>query len=725
MAFDAGTYEILDASANPVRFFPLDPKATLGKTKPKGTNPAKVKTPAPNAIVVTRTALFDFLIALSSKPLGGKPVTAPSLPQSIQAGNSVAIQSLVAEDARSTRIRIVAAVQIAPGQSSFTGTLQLKIPNRPGALTTISLPISVKLNQRANGFVFGFVNPVTGGIPLGGSYCWTRTRVIDFSSGDPVEDATVVIRLIRDNRNGGISGQAHTSPGLLTNAKGFIAIGARTAIALPINWPVVFRVSSPDAAQRAQMFKLTSADATSATLAAPLALPDIKVVAEGTPLASKRVVLDPGHGVCYASLGHRRSQEWFVTHRVLEKVAKILTGRFGLPTANLSRTRTAGFSIIDPDRLIGNSGAPEVGIGNFVVDLRDRSVMSKVPRMSLVRLSDFLVSQHADSGKKLTVTDADRALLADQAALRLIFDRMDGALASKNERVQREAVTWDPAGKRYTVPTVTTGTPTKVVNPANVVVLVPGDKVILTDALLERVVERAAVWSILSEIGGGAPADTATRRPAFATAAGTAMTTHGARTVMVEACLDEVQLSHPTLAQNLDPRGWDPPARARFFKTRSPRQDLFVSLHVNANPQPRPRKPPLPPLPPVVTGKGMEVVVPATGMLAATANLAKMAFKYIDWFKQGLHAQADGFQFFDATQIKGNPNMDRYCYLEVEFMDSIQEKAPSKYMYEAMVDDANIDLLASQIVGLIVEALLDPQNTAAITLAGRVTGGVW
>ncbi len=124
----------------------------------------------------------------------------------------------------------------------------------------------------------------------------------------------------------------------------------------------------------------------------------------------------PRHGVVYADRGNRRSQEWLSAHKLADRIADLLTGRFNVPAGNIYLTRTAGFGLIAPGEL-DESAAPENGGRRYVFDLTDPAnrrirVTANTPVAAderLLALSEPLLTTHGADDATQAVPAARRS----------------------------------------------------------------------------------------------------------------------------------------------------------------------------------------------------------------------------------------------------------------------------------------------------------------------------
>ena len=147
-------------------------------------------------------------------------------------------------------------------------------------------------------------------------------------------------------------------------------------------------------------------------LAPFVATPALRMLASNVGLQGRQFMLDAGHGAVYALARYRRSQEWYVAHRIVDRIAELLQQRHHVNAADIFLTRTAGFGLIEPGQ-IRSAGAPERGAHRFAFDLANRRARIDNNTVSLVDLSDLLLTRHtgaAHTAQAIPAADRTRLL---------------------------------------------------------------------------------------------------------------------------------------------------------------------------------------------------------------------------------------------------------------------------------------------------------------------------
>jgi hypothetical protein len=705
MADKVGEYQVRVGSAA-INFWPLTPGTTVAAATPSAPT-APVAPGTPNTLATPPAfAIFDVLIIQSADPVVVTTVAAPTLLTQITATPTVNTMPLVRS---SGTVAISFAVPIAAAGGTFDGTLRLTAQRGTAAShTTITadLPLKGAASSRdANLFVFFVLHahpPRT--------YTWVKQRAVDQAAATTgLTGVSGTCKLLRDNLT---FTELNRRFDVETDGGGFLTpTGAtRNVLGLPINWPLVFNVGKSGYVRRGHLLRMASGNVTDNT--APFASPQpIRLMAESAAsLATKRILLDAGHGVVYAHTA-RRSQEWYVAHKLGDRIKdKLMAAPFNVPAANIFRTRTAGFGLIAPNA-ISSGGAPEAGDARFELDLPNFRIRARIGAVGLREISDLLLTTHTGAANTAQpVPDADRqALLASSAAtITAIEARLNASLAPSNRRVRPGSIRWDAAQNDYVftrepIPPATTPAASDQHLP-----ITTGDWFNVTAAHRRVLADRSARWSLASEVGGG-PGASGTR-PSFHDAAKASMEGDGALAYMRDAILAYLNVTAPHAWLDHGIKGWGPTDRLAFFNATP--CDLYLTLHENAG-----------------GGKGgMALIALASSGSDAPPDdqirIGKLFLKHVDGFDQGVRqgGVARELAANPATMLHGgNTIRDKYYYLESEFMDAISPSSADRYRIEDMIESGFVDTVADQIVAGIVEVLLDRQsNMDSVTLNGGI-----
>jgi N-acetylmuramoyl-L-alanine amidase len=703
MATKVGEYSVRAGGAA-VHFWALAPGTTVAQATP----PAPVAPVNPNTIVQPPSfAIFDVVVRLTDEPVAQSAIADPVLLAQVSGMAPSTSMPLTAQADGTARICF--AVSPSSG-NSFEGALRLSAKRTSSAATIeIDLPIRAAVNTLADGlFVFFVVHPHP---PK--TYGWAKLRVTQRGGAAPIAGANVQAKILRDGLT--FKDVNRTAP-LQSGADGYLAHASRNVIGLPIKWPIICNASAAGYVPRGHMIRLAQTDVHD-NLApfVPAASLEMLTTAQAS-LAGKRILLDPGHGVVYDFAPARRVQEWFVASRLADRIEAVLTSDHGVLAADVLRTRTAGFGLIEPSQM-GADDAPDKGHKKFEYDMAGKRIRIISAAATLKELSDLVLTKHADPGdaaQPVPVADRERLLTLNAATLVSIVARLNGSNAP-SRRVRRGSIRWDAASSRYLYTHDPIATPGSGGTDA-AVPIATSDWFTIDDAMVKNLVERSVRWSLAREIGSGPGASPP--RPAFIDAARTALVGAGARDYMTKEVLRLINVAPPHQYLNHGTHGWGPGARMIYINGNI--CDLYVSLHENAG-----------------GGKGGECLVSRlTGVNAPPdeqIRIGKIFIKYLDPFDQGL--RSGGVTPEEATNPAGmlhaedpgthavqNTMRDRHAYLELEFMDAVDPADASRYRYESMVGAAFIDRVARQIVQAIVEALLARQSDLdAVTLEGKVS----
>lgn len=700
MADQVGAYS-LATGGRQVSFWPLVPGTSVSAAI--GWRAPMLPPNHPSMLVVLpQIGLFDVLIVPSADAMATTTVAAPVLLTTVTAQPTQRTMPLIANANRA--IRISFAVPIPPG-ASFDGKLQLTIRRQASAPAPIrvDLPIQVTTHQLVSDLVVFFV--VHGNVQR--RYGWVKQQVVDRASpGSGLASADARLSVLRENQT---FRSIHRYIDLRSDAGGFLAHAGRNVLGLPGGWPLLYRASQRGYVQRGHLFRLTNADIRH-NLTPLIAAPPIRMIrTSDAQLGGRRILLDPGHGVVYDHKA-RRSQEWYVAHRIADRIVEMLVQQHGMARADILFTRTAGFGLIRPQQ-ISAPGAIKDGDDRFGFDLANRRIHITSASVTLRDLSDLLLTRHTATNQAEPVDDARRQRLLDQNAtvVTAIVARLNQQLAPRHLRVRPGSVRWDIPSARYAY------TRESITNPATPgtdaeLPIQTGDWFSVDDEMMDTLADRSACWSIQSEIGAGTPA--AGARPAFVDAARQAMIDAGAREYMKRKILYYAERTRPPAYLANGIKGWKPERRVDYMNAND--CSLYVSLHENGNPEDS------------TSAVGSMVLVSGDSGPDAPPDdqirVGKIFMKYIDasgnGLRQGGVAPGKGFLMLKSSnQVRG-----RYAYFEFEFMDSVDPANPARYRYQDMVGDEFIDRVATQVVAGIVEALLDRQaNLDQITFHGNFT----
>lgn len=684
-----GEYEVV-VGGSPVAFWPLFSGTTLTQAMPP-------LVCAPNDPSTHNTAfvpvfgIVDVIIRMTDE-VKDDQITEPLLLSQVAGKATLKKAPLVR--AANGDVPICFAVdqsKVADG-ASWEGVLRLTAPeNVKGGKKnhTIELKLKLKkLSREARLFVFFPVNKRPKK-----TYAWIRLNVVDAADGStPVGGADVQLKVLRDNFQSGFS-DINRRVALTTESGGYVQYGSeRVTIGVPVEWPLIFNVEGGGYVPRGHMLRIAEAESKKDQSAAfQPAVPIRLTTTTNANMAGKKVMFDPGHGVVYALAKQRRSQEWFVAHKLADRIADILVDEHGVARTDISWTKTAGFGLIEPGR-VHIASAPEDGRKRFKLDLPKKRLAAKLAAVRLDEMASLLITRHqGDPDTAVAPREADWNgwLTRQAAAINAIVARVDHGLAAQHQRVRPGSVRWHVPSHRY-VYTQEHINPSPNTNP------VAADPVNLPLALtdwfeldapeFDVLADRAARWALQCEIGGDA---------AFQTRARAAMKASGALSYMKDCVLRYVNVTapHAYLTQEM---GWGPNDRRDYFNNSA--ADLILTLHENAS----------------SSGKGGMVLVgrqdpPPDDQV----RIAKIFVKYLDPFDQGV--RQGGVVMPDPGKGVGlldlaNTRRAKYAYFESEFMDAPDPANVGHYRYEEMTTSAFLERTARQIVHGVVEILLDRQS---------------
>jgi N-acetylmuramoyl-L-alanine amidase len=678
-----GDYEVRVGGAA-ASFWPLAPGTTVAASTP----------PAGGVDF----AIFDIQIE-TSDPAVKTAVADPAFVATVAAA-SVKTMPLVPEIATEL-IHIAFAVPTAGG--NFTGVLRLTVQRQTSAgpvATHMEIPLSIATGALADRlFVFFVVHPNP---PL--RFVWTQLQVVDQANpATAVDGATGTVRVLRDNST---FKDRNRRFDVTTDANGWVSRTgtARNVLGLMVGWPQIVELGRLEFVSRSHLVKLAPQNPNDNL--APFVATAMRMT-RGTDasLATKTILLDAGHGVVYGLPAARRSQEWYVAHKVIDAVAtRLKLPPFNVPDANIFRTRSAGFAMIDPANPTA-AKAPELGDAKFAFDLPQRRVRAIQGALTLKDLSDLLLVRHDRvTAVAQPVTDLDRMtiLIANPIALAAIITR----LAAAGTPARDGTIRWDAASNDYLYTNDKTGADTHLP-------IETGDWFTLSDTHFEILAERAVIWSLTAEISSDGAGNAATGLPAFFNAVHDTMIADGAFEYMKAQVLMYSSVAPPHEWLNHGTKAWAPVQRNAYFNATP--CDLYISIHENSGGG--------------IGGTAL-VALPTVGVDAPPDDQirkGKFFLKYVDGFDQGLRrggvSQEEPTN--PATMLRHtNQIREKYFYLESEFMDLVKPASPTRYQIQDMIDRNYVADLADQIVRGIAEILIDPQSDMdTITLNG--TFSLW
>lgn len=699
MPIHAGSYSVLSNDNTPVAFWPLAP----------GTSVEEATTLRPPSVVepVSSVSVFDIVIQMSQDNIVTKTEAALSPPlagRTTLEGTAVTSMPLHWDDATSRRIHICFAVATpdegVPKHNQFEGTLRLKASYLKASGQTAHCLLDVALRigprQRCDDlFIFYVVHHVP---PQ--KYCWVKLRAVDANTTKGVASANVKAEVLRDNFNNGFT-NINRRVELETNKEGYFSCEGRATLALPIEWPILFRASVPSHSAtmgylpRAHMLRFTKAQLKGNTQDTPFCADNMQLQRiNTTQLANRRFLLDPGHGVVYGFAPARRSQEWFGAHLVADRIAHLLQTRHGVPQENIFWTRTAGFGLIEPGS-VNAAAAPEAGAQRYEFNLSQRRIRIRNGNATLNTLSNLLLTRHTGDTNAVLPVDAaarTRLLQINTATINTIIARINQQLQSSHRRVQPGSVRWDATTNNYVYTRESTQTLPGGNTPPPQVQTFPittQDWFQVDDDMLETLADRSARWSLACEIGGDGN---------FQTSARTAMRARGFVDYARTKVLHYLQQTSPQAYFNHGTKAWGPTPRLSYINDLDPECDLYLSLHLNAG---------------GATAKGQVLLVSRTDPPNDQIRLAKVLIKYVDplglGFRQGGIAPEEPNN--PAAMLSGqNQRREKYAYFELEFMDAAHSSGvQGQYRYGELIQESRVNEMAEQIVAGIVESLLSRQ----------------
>jgi N-acetylmuramoyl-L-alanine amidase len=451
------------------KFWPLDPGHVLGDADSKAFDAFAVPSTTVAKDFVTLVAppnygIFDIVIQFSKDSLKPKWVEVEKFREEMRreplSGTGSADKMyVVVNDEQRARIRF--AVHLPKGKDTFKGKVLLEAETVDG--DTVKAELKLELNAKQSKkledmFVF-FVPHMPSNAPdqlPGLQYEWCKLRATD-KSGSVIEGATVAVKLLRDNLDGGFE-DINRRTNLLSQADGFLGYSAeRLVLGMPKDWPLIFRSEMSGYVPRGHLFKIEKKE--TSTNLTPLYSDPAKTKSNrmqirmtntaDVNLKGKLIVIDPGHGVMYADRTQAKSQEWLVVHRIADEVADALTSY----SASVRFARTAGFEAIAPSHTRRADG-PEEARKRYLIEfdtnrwrIKIQNASPEPVNMRLRRLSDVLLDDHSSppkiEGRRSDLIQKNSATV-EQAITRQVDD------LKVHLRVEPKSMSWSVADSRFT-----------------------------------------------------------------------------------------------------------------------------------------------------------------------------------------------------------------------------------------------------------------------------------
>jgi N-acetylmuramoyl-L-alanine amidase len=722
-----GTYSVL-VGTSPKPFWPLMPDTDVFDATPKPqVAPDGAGQNTKNTIVAPPVfAIFDILIKMSDDAVVQEMISEDDstnkLRRTVSGQPLETSMPLVLES--DGNIRICFAIPPNKGnltldQSAagfFEGTLHLEAHYGSNSQkVTLELPLKAfKLTCVDDMFVFFVVHKKASK-----KYCWLKIKVVEKSNPDRgISNMGVRLKVLRDNVVPDGYRDLNRRVALSTNTDGFVCylsfplfgifMRGRFVLGLPTKWPILFNVDEEGAffayVPRGHMIQLKPDN--NKTNLTPFERSDkdssIRIMSTSdADMSTKKVLLDPGHGVVYSYTGARRSNEWYAAHRVADKIASILNDKFNQPEANVFWTRSAGFGLIDPHHI--KSSSPETGNAHYGFDLPNKKAWIKSSSLNLRSLSDLLLTRHTgDDPASLAAIALDsaartRLLTINSSVFADIITRINTTLPA-GQHVRPASVRWDPDalnGDGDYVYTVEWMSPPHVdnaiVHDGVHLAISTSDKFSIDDDMVDVLAERSARWSMAYEIDQGLTADT---RTAFRNA----MRNATALDYMREKIKKYSMVAAPHEWLNHGVMAWGPTERNSYLSATD--CDIYLTIHENTS-----------------AGIGGMLLLSRLGgndaVPAGQITNSEIFVKYTDWFDQGLRQGGIVKELADnqaGMLHHHNSRRSKYAYFELEFVDATNPEAPNQFRFEQMVDPDWIDHLACQLVAGIIEILFDPQK---------------
>lgn len=708
-----GDYEVL-LSGSPVAFWPLDPWASL-----LAANPPIVVAPSSGSSVATVVSpvvgVFDIAVAVP-EGIASTEVPPVLLPSSPAGKATIKKTALFGKVGQTLLVRFAVDHSKLHTTENWSGTLRLSAKTKSGAALQANIKLACAYTATVSNLFVFFANNTKLK-----KNAWITLEARQ-KGGGPVANASVDLKVLRDNQSSGYA-EVNRRVQLTTDGGGQVISGtARSVLSVPIAWPLIFTFKTGAHVTGAHMIRLDTDDADENNFHATDVGPAILVPRASASLKGSKFILDAGHGVVYSYTKARRCQEWYVAHRVADRIREILLAEHQVGPDDVSFTRTAGFGLIDPTQVHANT-APEAGDAKYKLDLPQKRIAAKTAAVGLHELAKLLLTTHFgdhDTAGSLSSSDYEGLLARNTATVQAIVARLNGQLASTQSRVQPGSVSWDNDKQRYVYvkekQDATGGWQEVEKLPFPITA---NDWFTLDRQAIDVLADRSARWSLATEVGGGP----ALNGNSFMSEARKALKGAGALDYFRDKIKFYVNVAapHPYLDQGT--KAWGPSERAKFFNDQRTALSaagtpltMVLTLHENAG-----------------KGKGGMILVSHKGGLDDPPDdqvrIAKTMVKFLDAFDHGTRGGGITKDLPNnpaGMLYHGNHARDIYAYFESEFMDATDPDDPTRFSYEAMVEPKFIDTLARQIVCGVVEWLLAPQaNLDDVKYMGGSIKGLW
>ena len=707
-----GDYEVL-ISGSAVAFWPLDPAVSIASAHPPiVVAPSTGK--AASTVVTSVVGVFDVIIGVG-EGLAESQVAPVTLASSPGGKASIKKAGLFGHAGGTLHIRFAVDHGKLKKTDNWSGTLRLSSKTSAGSAVQTNITLSVAYAATvSNVFVFFASNTK---LKKNG---WVTLSALQ-KGGGVVGGASVDLKVLRDQTS---FDKVNRRTQLKTNDDGEVVAltGTRPILSVPVDWPLIFTFTAEKHVTSAHMIRLKKEAATPDNFDATDVGPAVLVPRAKASLKGRKFILDAGHGVVYSYTKARRCQEWYVAHRVADRIREILMAEHQVGTNDIYFSRTAGFGLIEPSQVhVGT--APESGGDKYKVDLPKKKIAANTAAVGLHDIAKLLLTTHSDekdAAEAPSSSDYEGLLGRNTATITAIVKRIDGQLAAANARVQPGSVTWDDDKHRYvyTKEKKNAAGHWDEVGTTNLPITTT-DWFALDTQAIAVLADRSARWSLAAEVGGGP----ALGGKSFMSAARDALKAAGALAYFREKIHYYVDVAAPHAYLDQGTKAWGPAERAKFFNDYQTALNaagtplsMVLTLHENAG-----------------KGKGGMVLVSHKPGLDEPPDdqvrIAKTMAKYLDPFDHGtrsggvtkdLEANPAGLLY------AGNKIRKVYAYFESEFMDATDPADATRFSYEAMVEPAFIEALARQIVCGVVEWLLAPQaDLDDVKYMGGSIKGLW
>ena len=707
-----GDYEVL-VSKSAVAFWPLDPTASLASAHPPiVVAPSTGK--SASTVVTAVVGVFDIIIGVA-EGVAESEVKAVTLASSPGGKASIKKAGLFGSAGSTIHLRFAVDHSKLKKTDMWSGTLRLSSKTKAGSAVQTNIALSVAYAATVSD-VFVFFAPNT----KLKKNSWV-TLSAEQTGGGAVGGASVDLKVLRDQ---GSYDKVNRRVKLTTSAGGdVVAIsGKRPNLSVPTDWPLIFTFTSGSHVTGAHMIRLKSDTAKEDNFNPTDVGSAVLVPRAKASLKGRKFILDAGHGVVYGYKKARRCQEWYVAHRVADRIREILMSEHQVGTNDIYFSRTAGFGLIEPKQVHSNT-APEAGEAKYKVDLPKKKVAVKTANVSLTDLAKLLLTTHSgdhDTAVPLTSSDYEGLLTRNSATINAIVARINGQLTAAHARVQPGSVSWDDHAHHYvyTKEKRNKAGDWEETGSANLPIT-PNDWFELDSQAIAVLADRSARWSLAAEVGGGP----ALNGKSFTTAARDALKAAGALAYFRGKIHYYVDVAPPHSYLDHGTKAWGPSERAKFFNdyqtvlnAAGTPLSMVITLHENAG-----------------KGKGGMVLVSQKGGIDEPPDdqvrIAKTMVKYLDPFDHGTRSGgiAKDLPNNPAGMLyHGNQVRDIYAYFESEFMDATDPNDSTRFSYQAMVETPFIEALARQVVCGMVEWLLEPQaDLDDVKYMGGSIKGLW